>query len=72
MLDNDNIISTSVSEADEKVLTDENDYRNTLSRASLFTAAAYKQRTDIYIQLSKNSYLPTFSVAKKFHRRHFA
>ena len=42
MLDNDNIISTSVSEAVEKIPTDEKDYRNAPLCILLCTATAYK------------------------------
>ena len=47
MLDNDNIISTSVSEALEKIPTDEKDYRNALLCVSLCTVTAYQQHTNI-------------------------
>ena len=49
MLDNDNIISTSVSEAAEKIPTDEKDYRNAFSCVLLCIATAYKQHTNIHI-----------------------
>ena len=44
MLDNDNIISTSVSEAVEKIPTD---YRNAPLCVLLCTATAYKQHNNI-------------------------
>ena len=47
MLDNDNILSTSVSEAVEKFPTDEKDYRNAPLWVLLCTATAYKQHTNI-------------------------
>ena len=47
MLDNDNIISTSVSEAVEKIPTDEKDYRNAPLCVLLSTATAYKQHANI-------------------------
>ena len=47
MLDNDNIISTSVSEAIEKIPADEKDYRNAPLYVLLCTATAYKQHTNI-------------------------
>ena len=47
MLDNVNIISTSVSEAVEKIPTDEKDYRNALLCVLLCTTTAYKQHTNM-------------------------
>ena len=47
MLANDNVISTSVSEAVEKIPTDEKDYRNAALCVLLCTATAYKQHTNI-------------------------
>ena len=47
MLDNDNKISTSVSEAVEKILTDEKDYYNAPLCVLLCTTTAYKQHTNI-------------------------
>ena len=47
MLDNDNIISTSVSEAVEKIPTDEKVYRNAPLCVLLCTATAYKQHTNV-------------------------
>ena len=47
MLDKDNIVSTSVSEAVEKIPTDEKDYRNTPLRVLLCTGTAYKEQTNI-------------------------
>ena len=47
MLDNDNIISTSVSEAVKKIPTDEKDYRNSPLCVLLCTATAYKQHKNI-------------------------
>ena len=58
MLDKDNIISTSVSEAVEKIPTDEKDYR----RCSFmcFTLHSHNiQRADQHIANSRNSCLPT-------------
>ena len=58
MLDKDNIIITSVSEAVEKVPTHEKDYR----KCSLmcFTLHSYSiQRVDQHIANSRNSCLPT-------------
>ena len=45
MLDKDNIVSTSVSEAVEKIPTDEKNYRNTPLCVLLCTATAYKDQT---------------------------
>ena len=47
MLDNDNIIRTSVSEAVEKIPADEKDYHNAPLCVLLCTATAYKQHTNI-------------------------
>ena len=47
MLDNDNIIRTSVSEAVEKIPTDEKDYHNAPLCVLLCKATAYKQHTNI-------------------------
>ena len=47
MLDNDNIISTSVSEAVGKIPTDEKDYCNAPFRVLLCTVVAHKQCTNI-------------------------
>ena len=47
MLDNDNMISKSVSEPVEKIPTDERDYRNAPLCVLLCTAIAYKQHTSI-------------------------
>ena len=60
MLDKDNIISTSVSEAVEKIPTDEKDYlkysfmcltlySHKIQTATLYTATAYKEQTDQHI-----------------------
>ena len=58
MLDNDNIISTSVSEAVEKIPADEKDYRKCCFIC--FTLHSYgKQRTDHPIANSRSSCLPT-------------
>ena len=46
MLDNDHIISTSASEALEKIPTDGKDYRNAPLRV-FYTATSYKQHTII-------------------------
>ena len=56
MLDNDNIINTSVSEAVEKIPTDEKDYRK--CSFMCFTLHSYSiQRADQYNSI--NSCLPT-------------
>ena len=55
MLDNDNIISTSFSEAVEKIPTDEKDY----CKGSFITARAPSSRVDQHIANSRNSCLPT-------------
>ena len=46
MLDKDNVISTSVLEAVEKVSTDEKDYRKCSFCVLLCTATAYKEQTN--------------------------
>ena len=58
MLDNDNIISTSVLEAVEKILIDKKDY----SKCSFmcFTSHSHSMlRADQHITNSRNSFLPT-------------
>ena len=55
MLDNDNIISTSFSEAVEKIPTDEKDY----CKGSFIIARAPSSTVDQYIANSRNSCLPT-------------
>ena len=57
MLDNDNIISKTVSEAVEKIPADEKDYRNAPLCVLLCTATAYKQHTNI--ANSRSSCLPS-------------
>ena len=58
MLDNDNIISTSVSEAVEKIATDEEDYHK--RSFMCFTLHSHNMpRTDLYIANSRNSCLTT-------------
>ena len=58
MLDKDNIISTSVSEAVGKIPTDEKDYRK--CSFICFTLHSYSiQRADQYIANSRISCLPT-------------
>ena len=58
MLDGDTIISTSVSEAVEKIPTDEKDYRKCCFM--YFTLHSYSmQRADQHIANSRNSFLPT-------------
>ena len=53
MLDNDNIINTSASEAVEKIPTDEKDYPNApLWCVLVCKATAYKQDTNSNIQLT--------------------
>ena len=61
MLDNDNIISTSVSEAVEKIPTDEKDYRK--CSFMCFTLHSHSiQRADQHMFFT---YYDTSSVAKK-------
>ena len=48
MLDNDNIISTSVSEAVKKIPTDEKDYRKLSFMCLLCTATVYKEKANTY------------------------
>ena len=58
MLDKDNILSTSVSEAVEKIPTDEKDYHK--CSFMCFTLRSYSiQRADQHIADSRNSCLPT-------------
>ena len=58
MLDNDNIINTSVSEAVEKIPTDEKDYCK--CSFMCFTLHSHSiQRADQHIANSRNSCLPT-------------
>ena len=58
MLDNDNIISTSVSEAVEKIPTNEKDYRK--CSFMCFTLHSHSiQKADQHIANSRNSCLPT-------------
>ena len=50
MLDNDNIISTSVSEAVEKIPADEKDYRKcSFMCFALHSHSSYKEQTNIHI-----------------------
>ena len=50
MLHNDNIISTSVSEAVEKIPTDEKDYRKcSFMCFTLHSHSSYKEQTNIYL-----------------------
>ena len=58
MLDKDNIISTSVSEAVEKIPTDEKDYRK-CSFIVYFAQSQQLQTVDQHIANSRNSCLPT-------------
>ena len=58
ILDKDNIISTSVSEAVEKIPTDEKDYRK-CSFIVYFAQPQQLQRVDQHIANSINSCLPT-------------
>ena len=58
MLHNDNIISISVSEAVEKIPTDEKDYRK-FSLMSHFAQPQQLPRVDQHIDNSRNSCLPT-------------
>ena len=51
MLDNDNIISTSVPEAVEKIPTDEKDYRKCPFICLLCTATVYKEQTNIAVEI---------------------
>ena len=56
----DNTISASVSEAVEKIPTDEKDYRNAPLCVLLCTATAYKQHTNIELTVEiADSCLPT-------------
>ena len=55
MLDNDNIISTSFSEAVEKIPTDEKHY----CKGSFIIARVPSSRVDQHIANSRNSCLPT-------------
>ena len=58
MLDKDNVISTSVSEAVEKIPTDEKDYRK--CSFMCFTLHSYSiQRAEQHAANSRNSCLPT-------------
>ena len=58
MLDNDNIISTSVSEAVEKIPTDEKDYRKcSLMCLTLHTHSSYKEQTNIQLTVEIVAYL---------------
>ena len=57
MLDKDNIITTSVSEAVEKIPTNKKDYRKCCFSAQL--QYTYKEQTNIAIANSRNSCLPT-------------
>ena len=60
MLDKDNIVSTSVSEAVEKISTDEKDYRKcSFMCFSLHSYSIQKADKHIYIANSRNSCLPT-------------
>ena len=56
MLDKDNIISTSVSEAVEKIPADEKDYRK--CSFMCFTFHSYSMQTNQHIANSRNSCLP--------------
>ena len=48
MLDNDNIISTSVSDAAEKIPTDEKDYRKcSFTCFTLYNHSSYKDQTNV-------------------------
>ena len=62
MLHNENIISTSVSEAVEKIPTDEKDYRKR-SFIVYFAQPQQLQRVDQYIGNSINSCLPTRALS---------
>ena len=60
MLHNDNIISTSVSEAVEKIPADEKDYRKcSFMCVSYFAQPQQLPRVDQHIANSRNSCLPT-------------
>ena len=68
MLDKDNIISISVSEAVEKIPTDEKDQgiRNAPLCVLLYTATTYKEQTNIQLtQRQVFTYQDASSVAKK-------
>ena len=57
MLDNDNIISTSVSEVFDKIPTDDKDYR--IYSFLCFTLHSHSiQRADQHVSNSRNSCLP--------------
>ena len=56
MLDNDNIISTSVSETVEKVPRDEKDYRK--CSFICFTLHSYKEQTNTYLTVKNICLLP--------------
>ena len=60
MLDNDNIISTSVSEAVKRIPTDDKDYRKSFFIAFYFVQPQHtKSRPTCIVANSKNSCLPT-------------
>ena len=74
MLDNDSIISTSVSGAVENIPTDEKDYCK--CSFMCFTLNSHRiQRADQHIANSRNSCLltrmHTVQLKKRHHRRHF-
>ena len=59
MSDNDNTISASVSEATEKIPTDEKDYRKCFLCFTLHSHSNYKEQTK-HIDNSRNSCLATY------------
>ena len=77
MLDKDNIISTNVSEAVEKIPTYKKDYRKCTLMCSLCTATAYKEQlctaTDQQIANIEIAVylLGCIQCSYKNHRRHF-
>ena len=66
MLDKDNIISSSVSEAVKKIPTDVKDYRKCSSMCFTLYSFIIQGATLYSHSIAKKS-----SVAKKNHRRHF-
>ena len=74
MLDNDNITSTSDSEAVEKIPADEKDYHKCFFIVFYFAQLQHtKSRPTYIIANSRNSCLSTriHPVEQKNHRRHF-
>ena len=69
MLDNDNVISASVSEAVEKIPTDEKDYRKCSLCFTLHSRSSGKEQINLQLRVEIVVQLPTrihpSSVAKK-------